>query len=152
MGFTTSYWQKERWSRRAADTLTSYGRCWNPSLGTWDQSPGPTEIRHGRRYGGTRGACDARLWRGFQRHAYAVARAVLLASHGHRARRYLHPGKPLVRSLFRELSRRAGILRTECGVATAGSSEHDECPDRFSAAISPRYRNDERGMYARHHA
>src|SRR5215471_13419262 len=33
MGFTTSYWQKERWSRRAADTLTSYGRCWNPSLG-----------------------------------------------------------------------------------------------------------------------
>src|SRR5579864_6730178 len=36
MGFTTSYWQKERWSRRAADTLTSYGRCWNPSLGNWD--------------------------------------------------------------------------------------------------------------------
>src|SRR5882762_1887126 len=36
MGFTTSYWQKERWSRRAADTLTSYGLCWNPSLGTWD--------------------------------------------------------------------------------------------------------------------
>src|SRR5205814_6907848 len=36
MGFTTSYWQKERWSRRAADTLTSYGRCWSPSLGTWD--------------------------------------------------------------------------------------------------------------------
>src|SRR5215467_10533752 len=33
MGFTTSYWQKERWSRRAADTLTSYGRCWNSSLG-----------------------------------------------------------------------------------------------------------------------
>src|SRR5262249_36943937 len=33
MGFTTSYWQKERWSRRAADTLTSYGRYWNPSLG-----------------------------------------------------------------------------------------------------------------------
>jgi hypothetical protein len=23
-------------SRRAADTLTSYGRCWNPSLGYWD--------------------------------------------------------------------------------------------------------------------
>src|SRR5690242_19853464 len=36
MGFTTSYWQKKRWSRRAADTLTSYGRCWNPSLGNWD--------------------------------------------------------------------------------------------------------------------
>src|SRR5208282_5633830 len=36
MGFTTSYWQKERWSRRAADTLISYGRCWNPSLGNWD--------------------------------------------------------------------------------------------------------------------
>src|ERR1700746_3366021 len=36
MGFTTSYWQKERWSRQAADTLTSYGRCWNPSLGNWD--------------------------------------------------------------------------------------------------------------------
>src|SRR6185369_10638994 len=36
MGVTTSYWQKERWSRRAADTLTSYGRCWNPSLGNWD--------------------------------------------------------------------------------------------------------------------
>jgi hypothetical protein len=36
MGFTTSYWQKERWSRRAADTLTSYARCWNPSLGNWD--------------------------------------------------------------------------------------------------------------------
>src|SRR5215469_3805067 len=35
MGFTTSYWQKERWSRRAADTLTGYGRCWNPSLGNW---------------------------------------------------------------------------------------------------------------------
>ena len=32
MGFTTSYWQKERWSHRAADTLTSYERCWNPSL------------------------------------------------------------------------------------------------------------------------
>src|SRR5882724_4303212 len=36
MGYTTSYWQKERWSRRAADTLISYGRCWNPSLGNWD--------------------------------------------------------------------------------------------------------------------
>src|SRR5215471_2094031 len=36
MGFTTSYWHKEQWSRRAADTLTSYGLCWNPSLGTWD--------------------------------------------------------------------------------------------------------------------
>src|ERR1700722_11753707 len=36
MGFTTLSWQKERWSRRAADTLTSYGRCWNPSLGNWD--------------------------------------------------------------------------------------------------------------------
>src|SRR5215468_8903923 len=36
MGFTTSYWQKERLSRPAADTLTSYGRCWNPSLGNWD--------------------------------------------------------------------------------------------------------------------
>src|SRR5262250_434981 len=36
MGFTTSYWQKKRWSRRAADTLTSYGRCWNPSLGNCD--------------------------------------------------------------------------------------------------------------------
>src|SRR5689334_19950670 len=36
MGFTTSYWQKERWSRRAADTLTSYGRCWNRSLGNWE--------------------------------------------------------------------------------------------------------------------
>jgi hypothetical protein len=36
MGFTTSYWQKERWSRRAADALTSYERCWNPSLGNWD--------------------------------------------------------------------------------------------------------------------
>src|SRR5216683_8141245 len=33
MGFTTSYWQKERWSRRAADTLTSYGRCWKPNPG-----------------------------------------------------------------------------------------------------------------------
>src|SRR3954469_21048387 len=32
MGFTTSYWQKERWSRRAADTLTNYELCWNPSL------------------------------------------------------------------------------------------------------------------------
>ena len=32
MGFTTSFWQKERWSRRAADTLTSYGLCWNRSL------------------------------------------------------------------------------------------------------------------------
>src|ERR1700741_1975201 len=37
MGFTTSYWQKERWSRRAADTLTSYARCcWNPNPGNWD--------------------------------------------------------------------------------------------------------------------
>src|SRR5215472_6335347 len=36
MGFTTSYWQKEQWSRRAADMLTSYARCWNPSLGNWD--------------------------------------------------------------------------------------------------------------------
>src|SRR5437868_10381257 len=36
MGFTTSYWQKERWSHRAADTLTSYGRSWNPSLGNWN--------------------------------------------------------------------------------------------------------------------
>src|SRR5436305_1753264 len=36
MGFTTSYWQKERWSRRAADTLTSYGRCWKPNPGNWD--------------------------------------------------------------------------------------------------------------------
>src|SRR5580704_10391636 len=36
LGFMTSYWQKERWSRRAADTLTNYGRCWNPSLGNWD--------------------------------------------------------------------------------------------------------------------
>ena len=36
MGFTTLYWQKERWSRRAADTLTSYELCWNPSLGNWD--------------------------------------------------------------------------------------------------------------------
>src|SRR6266849_4782477 len=35
MGFTTSYWQKERWSRRAADTLTSYGRCWKPNPGNW---------------------------------------------------------------------------------------------------------------------
>ena len=31
---TGAYWQiRERWSHRAADTLTSYGRCWNPSLG-----------------------------------------------------------------------------------------------------------------------
>src|SRR5215469_12269886 len=36
MEFTTSYWQKEPWSRRVADMLTSYGLCWNPSLGTWD--------------------------------------------------------------------------------------------------------------------
>src|ERR1700722_5157095 len=36
MGYTTSYWLEERWSRQAADTLTSYGRCWNPSLGNWD--------------------------------------------------------------------------------------------------------------------
>src|SRR5208283_606155 len=36
MGYTTSYWRKERWSRRAADMLTSYELCWNPSLGTWD--------------------------------------------------------------------------------------------------------------------
>src|SRR5438067_12016057 len=36
MEFTTSYWQKERWSRRAADTLTSYGRCWKPNPGNWD--------------------------------------------------------------------------------------------------------------------
>src|ERR1700747_875429 len=36
MGYTTSYWQKERWSRRVADMLTSYELCWNPSLGTWD--------------------------------------------------------------------------------------------------------------------
>src|SRR5580765_6937755 len=36
MGFTTSYCQKERWSRRAADTLTSCEHCWNPSLGNWD--------------------------------------------------------------------------------------------------------------------
>src|ERR1700691_4174998 len=36
MGYTTSYWQEERWSRRVADMLTSYGLCWNPSLGTWD--------------------------------------------------------------------------------------------------------------------
>src|SRR5262249_52956022 len=36
MGYTTSYWQKERWSRRVADMLTSYGLCWNPSLGTLD--------------------------------------------------------------------------------------------------------------------
>src|ERR1700678_2781960 len=32
MGFTTSYWLEERWSRRAADTLISYGRCSNPSF------------------------------------------------------------------------------------------------------------------------
>ena len=37
MGFTTSSWQKEQWSRRAGDTLTSYGRYWNPSLGNWMQ-------------------------------------------------------------------------------------------------------------------
>src|SRR6266478_7497534 len=36
MGYTTSYWQKERWSRRVADMLTSYELCWNPSLDTWD--------------------------------------------------------------------------------------------------------------------
>src|ERR1700751_541932 len=36
MGYTTSYWQKERWSRRVADMHTSYGLCWNPSIGTWD--------------------------------------------------------------------------------------------------------------------
>jgi hypothetical protein len=36
MGYTTSYWQKERWSRRVADMLTSYELCWNPSLGTWE--------------------------------------------------------------------------------------------------------------------
>src|ERR1700682_539447 len=36
MGYTTSYWQKERWSPRVADMLTSCGLCWNPSLGTWD--------------------------------------------------------------------------------------------------------------------
>src|ERR1700741_4336035 len=36
MGLTTSYWQRDRGSRRAADTLISYGRCWNPSLGNWD--------------------------------------------------------------------------------------------------------------------
>ena len=32
MGYTTSYWQKERWSRRVADMLTSYG-LWNPRRG-----------------------------------------------------------------------------------------------------------------------
>src|ERR1700722_5052613 len=36
MGFTISSWLEERWSRRAADTLISYGPCWNPSLGNWD--------------------------------------------------------------------------------------------------------------------
>lgn len=36
MVFTTSYWLEERWSRRAGDTLISYERCWNPSLGNWD--------------------------------------------------------------------------------------------------------------------
>src|SRR5579859_996123 len=36
MGFTTSYWLEERWSRRVGDTLTSYGRCWNHSFGNWD--------------------------------------------------------------------------------------------------------------------
>jgi len=35
-GVTTSYWLEDRWSRRAADTLISYRRCWNPSLGNWD--------------------------------------------------------------------------------------------------------------------
>src|SRR6267154_2484671 len=31
MGYTTSYWQKERWSRRVADMLTSYELWWNAS-------------------------------------------------------------------------------------------------------------------------
>src|SRR5215469_3957056 len=47
MGFTTSYWQKERWSRRAADTLTSYGRCWNPSLGKRFACASAREKGHG---------------------------------------------------------------------------------------------------------
>src|SRR5215467_8789811 len=38
MGYTTSYWQNERWSLPVADMLTSYGLCWNPSLGTGMQS------------------------------------------------------------------------------------------------------------------
>src|SRR5579859_682051 len=44
MGFTTSYWQKERWSHRAADTLTSCARCWNPRLGDCDLDEGRRTI------------------------------------------------------------------------------------------------------------
>src|ERR1700761_8417970 len=36
MGFTTSCWLEERWSRRAGDTLIGYGRCWNRSIGNGD--------------------------------------------------------------------------------------------------------------------
>src|ERR1041385_6773195 len=46
MEFTTSYWQKEQWSRRAGDTLTSYGRCWNPSLRDTRPSEGQQQLGH----------------------------------------------------------------------------------------------------------
>src|SRR5271163_2934159 len=53
MGFTTSYWQKERWSRRVADMLTSYELCWNPSLCTWDVSGAPAWNASGENEFGT---------------------------------------------------------------------------------------------------
>src|ERR1700722_5771926 len=78
MGFTTSYWREERWSRRAADTLISYGRCWNPSLGNWDVNwrvgvekwgvekwggkSGTDRVTPNARYGGY-SVCPAFPWR-----------------------------------------------------------------------------------------
>jgi hypothetical protein len=43
----TAYWQKERWSRRVADMLTSYGLCWNPRRGHRVPAPNGTNSTSG---------------------------------------------------------------------------------------------------------
>src|SRR5215472_12948567 len=121
-----------------------------------NESPGTSEIGCRRWHSGTCGGRDPRLRRGLQRHAYSdpysFARRFVLAAHGHPARGHFRPGKPLLRSLFRELSWRSWILRPKCGVSAIRCCEYDQCAVGFSASISPRYDNNERRMYARHHA
>ena len=49
---------------------------------------------------------------------------------GYRTRGHLHPGKSVLRSLFRKLPRRARIRRPKSCVPATGSGEHDEFAGR----------------------
>ena len=70
----------------------------------------------------------------------------------HRPRGHLHPGKPFLRPLLRQLPRCARLLRRERGLPAALSWKHHQRPSRRSAAISSRYDQDQLRLHARHHA